>query len=116
MGVAMTPKKPKKTGRANEAFDQEKTRIRQKTVGTFLQRARVASGISQAEAAKRLGYTTPQFISNWERGLALPPLYALPELVEVYGIHSHELIEAMDEFYEGLRQLKRRRLTEILSG
>lgn len=35
----------------------------------LLKEKRLASGLSQLEIAKTLGYSSGQFVSNWERGL-----------------------------------------------
>lgn len=61
----------------------------------LLKGAREARGLSQAEVAKKLGYTSPQFISNMERGLCAPPLKAIKELVEMYRLKQDELIQAV---------------------
>lgn len=54
-----------------------------KSIGTFLKSRRIERGLTQAELAKALGYSSPQFVSNWERGLCLPPLNIAPILVEI---------------------------------
>lgn len=61
----------------------------------LLKRAREGRGFSQAEVAKKLGYTSPQFISNMERGLCAPPLKAVKELVDIYRLRHDELIQAV---------------------
>lgn len=70
-------------------------RARLKHVGSFLQRHRQAAGISQAKLAVKLGYSSPQFISNWERGLALPPNKVLRKLIRVLQLHPQDLISAI---------------------
>lgn len=49
--------------------------------GDFLREKRMKAGLSQKEVALGLGYTTPQFISNWERGLSNPPISSIRKLV-----------------------------------
>ena len=61
----------------------------------YLKRARIKAGLSQGEVAKKLGYTSPQFISNWERGLSSPPMDTLGELVDIYKIPGKELVDIM---------------------
>ena len=46
-------------------------------LGPFLKKARSKMGLSQRDVADKLGYTSPQFISNVERGLCSPPLKKL---------------------------------------
>lgn len=58
----------------------------------FLKDAREAKGLSQAEVAKHLGYTSPQFISNWERGTAAPPAKILFQLSRLYNVNSELLL------------------------
>lgn len=42
--------------------------------GDFLRVCREKKGVTQHELAFILGYSSPQFVSNWERNLAKPPL------------------------------------------
>lgn len=61
----------------------------------FLKDKRVASGMSQKEVADKLGYSTPQFISNWERGVSSPPINALKQLGVMYKVKPDELFEVV---------------------
>ncbi len=70
-----------------------------KKVGQFvvlLKEKRVAAGFSQRDVSDKLGYSTPQFISNWERGVSLPPLGKLKRLEDLYGV---KLYEPLKEHY-----------------
>lgn len=62
---------------------------------TFLKRKRVDAKMSQKEVAETLGYSTPQFISNWERGLSSPPMKALKTLADLYRVRGEELYDLM---------------------
>lgn len=62
-------------------------------LGKFLRQQREKSRLSQAEVAYKLGYTSPQFISNWERGLSTPPIQMLKKLAYFYGTDANELFE-----------------------
>jgi transcriptional regulator with XRE-family HTH domain len=53
--------------------------------------------LTQAEVAEALGYTSGQFISNFERGISLPPLKALPILASIYKVPIQSLIKARFE-------------------
>ena len=66
-------------------------------VGPFLQQARVDAGFTQADVAKVLGYTSAQFVSDWERGVRSPPARALRRLVKLYKISVHDLYEVLHE-------------------
>ena len=70
--------------------------IRRRTIAPFLKNAREASGLTQRDVSRALSYTTPQFISNWERGLANPPLDALAKLAELYSLKADELIRVIE--------------------
>jgi len=59
----------------------------------FLKAKRVAAGLSQRDVADKLGYSTPQFVSNWERGVSHPPINALKKLGELYKVSSDDLFE-----------------------
>ncbi len=62
-----------------------------KEVAQFLKTARLAKSLSQMEVAHKLGYNTSQFVSNWERGIASPPVAILRRLAKVYGINGEDL-------------------------
>lgn len=61
-------------------------------VGEFLKQKRVDSDLTQSQVAEALGYTSPQFISNWERGLCSPPLDQLDKICNMYEIDKEEFI------------------------
>lgn len=62
-------------------------------LGKFLKEKRIRAGLSQRGVSKKLGYSTPQFISNWERGVSMPPIDVLKKLGEMYHISADELFE-----------------------
>lgn len=66
-----------------------------KELGKFLKLARKASGITQRDVAKKMGYSSPQFISNCERGLCAPSRESLPILVDLYKINKIDLIHLL---------------------
>lgn len=59
----------------------------------FLKTKRIAAGLSQRDVADKLGYSTPQFISNWERGVSHPPITALKKLGDLYKVPADDLFE-----------------------
>lgn len=63
-----------------------------KSLGQYFQQKRVDKGISQRDVASKLGYSSPQFVSNWERGLCAPPVDALPTLIRLYSLSTKEVI------------------------
>lgn len=51
-----------------------------KKMARAIKTARSTAGLTQSQLAKKLGYTTSQFVSNWERGASVPPLKTLPKI------------------------------------
>jgi transcriptional regulator with XRE-family HTH domain len=63
--------------------------------GDYLKEKRVKANLSQAEVAEELGYSSPQFVSNFERGLCTPPLSALKQMLSLYNISKKEMVELL---------------------
>jgi transcriptional regulator with XRE-family HTH domain len=61
----------------------------------YLKFLRANSRLSQGKVAKKLGYSSPQFVSNWERGLSEPPIETLPKIASIYQVS----LESLSEFY-----------------
>jgi transcriptional regulator with XRE-family HTH domain len=59
----------------------------------YLKSKRVESGMSQLDVARALGYSSPQFVSNWERGLVSPPLETIAVLIDLYKIPSVDVVD-----------------------
>lgn len=59
--------------------------------GSFLARKRNEAGLSQRDVSLKLKYSSAQFISNFERGLALPPLKKLKTIVNLYGLCTRDV-------------------------
>ena len=47
--------------------------------------ARVNVGLSQKEAADRIGVSN-KTLGNWERGITFPPVDKIPVICELYGV------------------------------
>lgn len=67
-------------------------------LGNFLKQKREQAGLSQGDVAEKLGYSTSQFISNWERGLSGPPLKVLRQVSDLYGVSPENLFNLLLEF------------------
>lgn len=65
--------------------------------GTWLRERRKLAGITQWEAAREFGYSTPQFISNYERGLCMPATTSLPKICQIYNITKEEMLDKLLE-------------------
>lgn len=53
-------------------------------LGEYLQEMRVRANLTQKEVSDSLGYSSAQFISNFERGISSPPLKKLRQLIAMY--------------------------------
>lgn len=80
-------------------------------LGQFLKSKRENASLSQGDVAKKLKYTSPQFISNWERGVSSPPIKVLKQLSQLYKIGSDELFNLILE--HSLKELKANLMTEF---
>jgi transcriptional regulator with XRE-family HTH domain len=72
-------------------------RLVMRTLNDYLKQKRLDSGLSQLDVAKVLGYSSPQFVSNWERGLVSPPLETIAVLIDLYKIPTGEVINRIVE-------------------
>jgi len=75
--------------------------------------ARIEAGLSQWDVAKELGYGTPQFISNIERGISTIPMDKLTDISKLFGRRPVAFFEAfredlIEEMYAKLKETKRR--------
>lgn len=61
----------------------------------YLKEKRQASNLTQAEVAHKMGYSSPQFVSNWERGVSNPPIETLKELARLYSASIDEIYEIL---------------------
>lgn len=74
-------------------------------LGDYLQARRVKAGLSQGDVAAKLGYSSPQFVSNFERGLCAPPLNKMKTIVQLYDLNSEEVLKLMMKEHE--KQLRK---------
>jgi len=63
----------------------------------FLKEKRSQSGLSQKDVAMKLGYSTSQFISNWERGISQPPIHTLRTLAQMYNVSAEQMFNVLLE-------------------
>ncbi|MEO0335933.1 MAG: helix-turn-helix transcriptional regulator [Pseudomonadota bacterium] len=64
-------------------------------VGKYLKEQRVRSNLTQSQVAQSLGYTSPQFISNIERGLCSAPIKHLKGFLKLYNLSLEELLSVI---------------------
>lgn len=79
-------------------------------LGRLLQRTRQANGLTQREVSLKLGYSSAQFISNFENGIASPPLKKLAVIIKMYGLKPEPVIA---KFLQGERKAIVAGLTEV---
>ena len=73
----------------------------------YIKKSRVKAGLTQRQVASKLGYTSPQNVSNWERGLALVPMDSFVRLIKMYQIDKRE---ALDVYMNEVIEKKQKRL------
>lgn len=76
-----------------------------KRMGNFLREKRESKGLTQAQVATQLGYGSPQFISNIERGVSRVPVKSLKYFIDLYSLRPDEVIDLLLE--EKRYQLKK---------
>lgn len=86
-----------------------------KQLGMKLKTLRLKAKLTQSDIATACKFTTPQFISNWERGISRPPLERIQDLADVYKVGPRTLIDMLyddrlNEAVEERRDLYRRYL------
>lgn len=69
-------------------------------LGVTFKNHRVDIGLSQGQVSKVLGYTSPQFVSNFERGLCSLPLNKIKKLIDLYELKGEEVVELMLALHE----------------
>lgn len=69
-------------------------------ISQLLKEARLKADLSQKDVSDQLGYTSPQFVSNWERGVSRPPLEICKELCKILQLPKSVLFKALKETYE----------------
>lgn len=75
-----------------------------------LKQSRIKANLSQGDVSTKLGYSTPQFVSNWERGVSQPPIKTLKTLGKLYNVDPEKLFEKMlsQTIEDVTRDLKRK--------
>lgn len=70
--------------------------------GSYSKKLREKSGLSQAEVAKKLGMSSGQMVSNWERGACFPPLRDLKRLANMYDVPLKSFFDRFSEAYKNV--------------
>lgn len=69
--------------------------IKKQTVKSFLKEKRTLAGFSQKQVSDALGYSSSQFVSNWERGIAYPPVSVIKKLSQMYAVNPRDFQKLM---------------------
>lgn len=69
------------------------------SVAEFFKKARENANMTQKEISDKLGYSTPQFISNVERGICLFPMAKVKEFVKVTKCSAKDLKKTYVDAY-----------------
>ena len=78
---------------------KDSTQIKNRSkLGEFLKESRKRAGLSQVELAGKLGYETPQFISDWERGVYSPPMKKMLLICELLSIKPEKFFQMLLDF------------------
>jgi transcriptional regulator with XRE-family HTH domain len=78
-------------------------------LGEFLREQRVKAGLTQRDVSVALGYSSAQFISNFERGIAAPPLKKMKILARLYKMPIDQVVNLVIDAERAI-------LTEALKG
>src|SRR5262245_17355954 len=64
-------------------------------LGNYLKEKREKRGFTQRQVSDYLGYSSPQFVSNVERGLCHLPLKAIRKLIGYYELDAREVYDIL---------------------
>ncbi|MGE0633991.1 MAG: helix-turn-helix transcriptional regulator [Pseudobdellovibrionaceae bacterium] len=65
------------------------------SLSEFLKTKRINADLTQMEVARSLGYSSAQFISNWERGISQPPIDTIKKLCSLYSVKLEDLYDVV---------------------
>lgn len=89
--------------------------LRARIVGSFVKAMRLRAELTQDELARRLSYSSAQFVSNWERGVSLPPLDILAKLCVICKTPPDDLVDVLYSYQEEVLRLQKKELRKALS-
>ncbi len=82
-------------------------------VGLFLKHKRETAKLTQHEVAESLGYSTPQFVSNWERGISLPPRDKLPDISKLLAVPVKEMVFIFQRYQEEVCEAEKKEIAQV---
>jgi transcriptional regulator with XRE-family HTH domain len=90
--------------------------LKRNLVGVQLKKWRISANLSQKDVAMKLGYSSSQFVSNWERGHSLPPVEALAKLIKIFDIKPKQVIDLMYHYQEKHLEFQKKFLRKQLAN
>ncbi|HRO67661.1 MAG TPA: helix-turn-helix transcriptional regulator [Pseudobdellovibrionaceae bacterium] len=81
--------------------------MQENLLGAYLRGKRENAELSQGDVAGKLGYSTAQYISNFERGVCQPSLKIISRLAKIYKAD-------MDELFEVIMKQQRIEISKVL--
>lgn len=60
----------------------------------LIKKSRIKKNLTQQEVSDNLGYSSAQFVSNWERGLSEPPDHSVRLVCRMLKISKDDLTDA----------------------
>lgn len=70
--------------------------------GEYLAVMRKKAGLTQREVSLALHYSSAQFVSNFERGIAVPPLKKLKTIINLYGLNQDVVVNLILDAQAGI--------------
>jgi transcriptional regulator with XRE-family HTH domain len=67
------------------------------TLGIFLKESRLKRHLSQNDVATALRYDSPQYVSDWERGVSSPPMKKLVQISHVLHVSADRIFQLLVE-------------------
>jgi transcriptional regulator with XRE-family HTH domain len=96
-------------------IEKELRQLRAEMVGEFLKEVRESAGFTQHDIAEKLSYSTAQFVSNWERGISLPPLDVLRVFSKICNVPCSKLIDVVYDYQQEALRLEKKRVLATVS-
>lgn len=82
----------------------------------YIARQMEISDVRQREIAEHLGYTNPNIITMFKKGLTKVPLDKVPALAEILGLDPrHLMVLALREYHPGLLKVVQDTMGQMLS-
>lgn len=87
-----------------------------KELAQYLKKSREEAELSQRKVSEKLGYTTPQFVSNWERAIIAPPMDTIAYLILLYGMSAKEVERLLAAIVEASLRESIERVSKRMKG